>query len=140
MVTLGTSISSLAQFCGGFVCEPRKILMGGPMMGIAQYYQDAPIVKNNNAVLFFDDHQAKTQRTTNCIRCGKCGAVCPVRLSPAALERAYEARDTNRLAALKVNLCIECGCCAWVCPAKRPLVQANRTSKRMLRRLSGQHE
>ncbi|HPJ21844.1 MAG TPA: RnfABCDGE type electron transport complex subunit C, partial [Clostridia bacterium] len=34
---IGTYIKDLIDFCGGFTEEPYKILMGGPMMGVAQY-------------------------------------------------------------------------------------------------------
>lgn len=133
MVPIGTSIQDVAEFCGGIKGEARKILMGGPMMGIALYDMDMPIIKNNNAVLFFNEKQAKEQKTTLCIRCGKCGQVCPVRLMPVSIERAFEAKDVERLTALKVNMCVECGCCSFICPAKRPLVQTNRASKKLLR-------
>jgi len=133
MVAIGTSITHIAEYCGGIKGEVGKVLMGGPMMGLALYNMDTPVIKNNNAVLFFDEKQAKEQKTTLCIRCGKCGYACPVRLMPVSIERAFESKDTERLAALKVNLCIECGCCSYICPAKRPLVQTNRASKKLLR-------
>lgn len=134
-VPIGTSIADIAEFCGGFKDEPAKILMGGPMMGVALPDIDTPIIKNNNAVLFFNKAQANLQKTTMCIRCGKCVYTCPMRLSPVSLERAYEAHDAERLGKLKVNLCIECGCCSYVCPAKRPLVQSHRASKKLLKEI-----
>lgn len=135
IVPLGVSIADVAAFCGGFKDEPGKILMGGPMMGIAVADIDTPVLKNNNAVLFLSAAQAKLQKTTSCIRCGKCVFTCPMHLSPVTLERAYEARDCERLANFKVNLCMECGCCSYVCPAKRPLVQAHRASKKLLKEI-----
>lgn len=132
-VTLGTPISEVAQFCGGMKDTVRKVLMGGPMMGVSVFDVDTPVVKNNNAILFFDEKQAKQQKTTACIRCGKCGAACPVHLMPAAIEKAYDAKNKTRLTELKVNLCMECGCCSYVCPAHRKLVQVNRMAKKLLR-------
>lgn len=135
IVPLGVSIADVAEFCGGLKDEPGKILMGGPMMGFAVADSNTPVIKNNNAVLFFSEAQTKLQKTTACIRCGRCVFTCPMRLSPVTLERAYEARDCERLARFKVNLCIECGCCSYTCPAKRPLVQAHRASKKLLKEI-----
>lgn len=132
-VIFGTSVQDIADYCGGFKEEPGKILMGGPMTGIAIYDMNMPVVKNNNAILFLTRKQAQMPKTTACIRCGRCAAVCPFDLSPVAIENAYKLKDTEELAVLKVNLCMECGCCAYVCPAKRDLVLVNRMGKRLLR-------
>ena len=132
-VAIGTPISAVAEFCGGLNCEPQKVLMGGPMMGMTVYDFDSPVIKNNNAVLFFDEKQSKEKKTTACIRCGRCIDNCPVHLMPAAIERAYMAKEDARLRELKVSLCMECGCCSYVCPAKRELVQVNKLAKRFLK-------
>ena len=55
---IGTMISDVIEFCGGYKQEPRKILMGGPMMGRAIFSDEMPIVKNNNAILAFSKSQA----------------------------------------------------------------------------------
>ncbi|MCI8335749.1 MAG: electron transport complex subunit RsxC [Peptococcaceae bacterium] len=133
IVPIGTSIQYIADAMGGFVGTPAKILMGGPMMGIALYQPDAPLVKNNNAILFLDEKDLVIKETTNCIRCGKCIEACPFNLMPAALEGAYQAKNIDALKALKVNLCMECGCCSYICPANRPLVESNHLGKLLLR-------
>lgn len=76
------------------------------MMGISVPDVDLPIIKNNNAILAFKNSQPSYTKTTACIRCGKCTRVCPVKLMPAALERAYDNRNSEALKSLKVNLCI----------------------------------
>ena len=133
IVPIGTSIQYIAEAMGGFVGTPAKILMGGPMMGIALYQADTPLVKNNNAILFLNEKDLVVKETTNCIRCGKCIQACPFNLMPAALEGAYQAKNIDRLKALKVNLCMECGCCSYICPANRPLVESNHLGKLLLR-------
>ncbi len=60
----------LSVFCGGYKTEPRKILMGGPMMGLAVYDTTYPLLKNNNAILAFDESQVREELETTCIRCG----------------------------------------------------------------------
>ena len=104
------------------------------MMGMAMENLDAPIVKNNNAIVLFDGHEAAAPRTTACIRCGRCVDVCPVNLMPANLEKAYDIEDVETLTRLKVGLCINCGSCTYVCPAKRNLAQKNQLAKALLRR------
>ena len=133
-VAIGTSFSDVIDFCGGFKTEPKKIIMGGPMMGFAVPTINYPVLKNNNAILAFS--AAKTAEAekpeTPCTRCARCVNACPFSLMPAAIEKAYKAGNVDALKALKVNLCMECGCCAYVCPAKRNLVSVNRLAKKMI--------
>ena len=130
---IGTPIKDLMDFCGGYKSEPHKLLMGGPMMGICVYSDEYPVLKNNNAILAFDEEQSKPVKETACIRCGRCLRACPFDLAPAAMDRAYHLGDVDSLRSLKVNLCMECGCCSYVCPAHRELAMYNKLGKRMLR-------
>ena len=110
-VAIGTSFSDVIDFCGGFKTEPKKIIMGGPMMGFAVPTINYPVLKNNNAILAFS--AAKTAEAEK-------------------PETPCKAGNVDALKALKVNLCMECGCCAYVCPAKRNLVSVNRLAKKMI--------
>ena len=130
---IGTPVGAIFEYCGGYKTEPKKILLGGPMMGIAVPNDSFPLLKNNNAVLAFDSKDAAEKVETPCIRCGRCASVCPFFLQPAAIEKADKTENVATLEALKVNLCMECGCCAFACPAKRELVLTNKLAKKMLR-------
>ena len=130
---IGASCREVVEFAGGFSCEPKKMVLGGPMMGVAQYDLDAPVAKGTSAILVFNEKDARPVKPTACIRCGGCVDHCPMRLMPTEIERAYEKKDAEALRELKVGLCIECGCCAFHCPANRPLVQVNKLSKSFLR-------
>ncbi|MEA5011641.1 MAG: electron transport complex subunit RsxC [Angelakisella sp.] len=130
---IGTYIKDVIDFCGGYKEEPKKILMGGPMMGIVVPSDDFSIVKNNNAILAFGEKESRQEFETACIRCGRCLRACPFGLAPAKLDKAYRNGDVDALQALKVNLCMECGCCSYVCPAKRYLVMSNKLGKILLR-------
>lgn len=134
IVPIGTPIKDVIEFCGGYKSESRKMLMGGPMMGIAIVGDELPILKQNNAILAFDENEAKMYETTDCIRCGRCVAACPMNLMPTKLEKAAQKKDTEALMELDVMTCMECGCCAFSCPAGRRLVQSIRLGKAYVRK------
>ena len=133
IVPIGTMLSDVFEFCGGFTQDPAKIVYGGPMMGITVPDADCAILKNTNAILALTKKEAALPKTTACIRCGSCVNTCPFGLSPVSISEAYEAKDVEALAELSVNTCMECGCCSFMCPANRPLVQMNKLSKQFLR-------
>ena len=132
-VPIGTSIADIIDFCGGFKEEPRKVITGGPMMGLSITGTDLPVIKNNNAILAFTEKDAKLMQEGDCIRCGRCAAACPMSLVPTLIERYTKAGDTDALKKIGVNVCMECGSCAYSCPAKKPLVQTMRAAKAFLR-------
>ena len=133
IVPIGTPVGDLAEYCGGFSEPPKKVLYGGPMMGIALTDLSSPILKQTNAVIFMDKREATPPPVTPCIKCGACLNTCPFSLDPVAISRAYKANEPEMLERLKVDICMECGCCSYVCPAKRNLVQRNKMAKTMLR-------
>ena len=126
---IGTAMADVFEFAGGFACEPKKVLYGGPMMGIAVPDLNQPILKNTNAIIAMNEKDATPPPATACIKCGRCINHCPLNLMPADIETAFEKNDVEALAELKVNLCMECGCCNFICPARRPLVQTNKLAK-----------
>ncbi|MBN2558256.1 MAG: electron transport complex subunit RsxC [Clostridia bacterium] len=131
-VCVGTYIRDLMDFCGGFTEDPYKILMGGPMMGVAQYTLDMPVLKQNNAILAFNKKQSTLPEQTACIRCGRCVRACPMKLMPQQLDIFANSNNTVQLEKFNVSSCIECGTCSYVCPAKRHLVQAIRKGKTLV--------
>ncbi len=134
MVKIGTVSAELIDACGGWIegVEPKKILFGGPMMGIALANLEGPICKNNNAItaLSFDTVQQAEQQMTACLRCGRCNRVCPLGLSPQLMQVAAMRKDYERYEKTLYGLeCIACGCCTYNCPAKRPLMQLFKLTK-----------
>ena len=128
-VIIGTPIIDVLNFCGGVKDEVGKIIMGGPMMGTAVLSADFPIIKQNNAILAFNEKEAKLAEPTPCVRCGRCLNACPMGLSPVEIVSAFEKNDVEDLNALMTDLCIGCGTCSFVCPAKRPLAQTMSLAK-----------
>ena len=129
IVPIGTAVSEVLEFCGGFKSPPRKILYGGPMMGTALLNTDMPVLKQNNALIVMDRKQAEKQKETQCIRCGRCAAACPMKIQPLEIEAVLRNKDIEELKSLHVEYCMECGCCSFVCPAKRNLTQSMRMAK-----------
>ena len=133
IVPIGTPLKDVFEFCGGFKSEPKKVLYGGPMMGISVPNLDVPIIKNTNAILAFDEKQAAPQKTTACIKCGSCANNCPFGIDPTRIASALKQDDCEAMGKAGAELCMECGCCSFVCPAKRPIVQNNKLAKAALR-------
>jgi electron transport complex protein RnfC len=130
MVKIGTFFKDVIEECGGFVEDPGKVIMGGPMMGLAQFDLDVPVVKGSSGILVMDTKTAKEYIPTPCIRCGKCVAGCPVYLMPFLISAYSLEKDFNMAKAYNAMDCIECGCCSYVCPARRPLVHSIRVAKK----------
>lgn len=130
-VKLGTPIKDIVEFCGGFITKPSKIILGGPMMGIAINSLEYPITKGTSGILCLS--KVDTSSNTHCIRCGKCLNSCPMNLMPQKLN---ELSCKNKLEDFKTfngMNCIECGCCTFSCPAKIPIVSNIRIAKNSIK-------
>jgi electron transport complex protein RnfC len=134
IVKIGTSSAELLEAAGGVKsgCTVKKVLSGGPMMGIAMSSLDAPVCKNNNAmtVMAEDEVELALKQETACIRCGRCTRACPIHLIPQMMADAAERKDYDQYEKRLYGLdCIACGSCTYVCPAKRPLMQLFKQAK-----------
>lgn len=127
---VGTVISELIAFAGGYKTTPGKIIFGGPMMGVAQISDNLPAMKNTSGILVFDEVEAKIPKATLCIKCGKCVSVCPANLLPIQISAYALNHQYDKAEKLNALDCIECGSCAFICPAKRPLLESIRVAKR----------
>lgn len=133
IVPLGTSISDIISYCGGYTGEIEKIISGGPMMGMAQWDETAPVIKGTASILCFGKKN-KTQPSENCIHCGKCVGSCPMHLMPLYLASFAKQGDWESCREFDVLSCVECGCCTYQCPGNVPIVQYIRTAKGKLRK------
>ena len=132
MVPIGTSYNDLIEACGHSE-NPYKVLNGGPMMGAAQYDLSVPTIKACNAITVLGKKNKFSVEDSQCIRCGKCIDVCPMRLMPVLMYKALYTGDVEEMKATNLMDCIECGCCAYNCPACVPLVLSFRSGKQRIR-------
>ncbi|MEK7849781.1 MAG: electron transport complex subunit RsxC [Candidatus Omnitrophota bacterium] len=133
LARIGTPVKDLVQQCGPRVREPKKIIMGGPMMGIAQFTMDTPVIKGTSGIILLDEAGEKKEEERFCVRCGECLEHCPVGLNPGFIALAI-AKDRLDLAEEYGILdCIECGLCAYLCPGRRNIVQAIKAAKVRIR-------
>lgn len=132
-VKIGTLISDILNFCGAELKHGRKIIVGGPMMGIQLFKEDVPVIKGTTGILLLPEEKLP-KRIQPCIRCGKCLDVCPMFLLPSEIGKYVELERFDKVENLNVFDCIECGCCAYICPSKRPLVDFIKCAKFKLRK------
>jgi electron transport complex protein RnfC len=121
---IGTPVHELIALAGGYSGNPRRLLMGGPMMGFALPDDSLPVTKATNCIVAALAEEIAPQRAElPCIRCGECVQVCPARLMPQELFVAAQRRDFARLDEFGLPDCIECGCCDYVCPSQIALTR-----------------
>ena len=144
IVPIGVTVRDLVEACGGLKEEPAKIIFGGAMMGKTQDSLDNVLLKATNAVVLMNRKDTEKTAPSPCIHCGRCVAVCPLGLNPAAFSRAMELEDEDKKAAIlqkeQVRVCMECGCCSYVCPAHRPLAETNNKAIGFIRNWEKAHK
>ena len=136
IVRIGTPFHDLIEVAGGLNEKTERVISGGPMMGFAQSDLSVPVIKATNSILCLLKDENGAAENPVCLRCGKCVAVCPMRLQPLYLYRYQKAGNLKELERLHLMDCIECGSCAFTCPGKLPLVERFRKGKQMLREAS----
>jgi electron transport complex protein RnfC len=117
-VRIGKRIGEVFDECGGFTEKPKRIATGSPLLGRKVVDLDEPIVKTSFAVFAILKNQSGGA-PQNCISCGECRMVCPVRLDPEELFKKIEGGNFRPLA--EAGECHGCGCCDVVCPSRLPL-------------------
>jgi electron transport complex protein RnfC len=132
-VPIGMSVEDLIEFCGGVTQKSAKVILGGPMMGIAIADLKTPLTKTSNAITVLTKEQigrAKfARRQTPCIRCGRCLEVCPENLNPTKIAHAVKYNLLDVAKRYYMSACIECGCCSYICPANIEITGHIKTGK-----------
>jgi Na+-translocating ferredoxin:NAD+ oxidoreductase subunit C len=126
---IGTPIKELIQYCGPLKEQPAKIIVGGPMMGIAQFTDDVPVIKSTTGVILLGNKETQTCEESPCIRCGACIRECSMGLMPCLMNQASEKGFWDQAKDCGAMDCLECGLCNYVCPAHRRIVQSIKRAK-----------
>ncbi len=134
LVRIGTPISHLLKLARVRE-ESSRIILGGPMMGIALNDIDVGVMKGTSGISVFTDDIVKKRTEINCIRCGRCVDACPMNLEPYLLYKLFKKKRFNEMSDYNLMDCIECGSCSYVCPSNINHVKAFKMSKTVLRAL-----
>jgi len=134
LTLLGTPVSHLLAVSGGLNPNVTRLLMGGPVMGMAIRDDAISITKGFNCLLALQSQQLRDpQQSMPCINCMECVRVCPAKLMPQMLYDSVRNHKIQRSSDLSLMDCIECGCCDLVCPSHIPLTEYFRLGKSQLR-------
>ena len=140
LARLGTPVGHLVDLAGGTRATVGKLIMGGPMMGLAQSSFEVPVIKGTSGILLLQEQPFMHQGHLPCIKCSRCVQACPTYLLPSMLSIIGEAERWEQAEEYGVFDCIECGCCTYVCPSKRPIVQWVKTTKTKLRKIKAREK
>ncbi|MEO7385557.1 MAG: electron transport complex subunit RsxC [Gammaproteobacteria bacterium] len=137
---IGTPVADLIALAGGYQGQPVRLIMGGPMMGVALPDDELPMTGATNCLIAATARDLGEQAPgvdrveMPCIRCGDCIPACPASLLPQELLIAARTGNVAALATLGVTECIECGACDYVCPSHIPLTRHFVAGKAAVRR------
>lgn len=129
LTRMGTPIETLLEAAGGLPADAGKVINGGPMMGRAMVNLSSPVTKGCSGITVMSGREAERREPSQCIKCAKCVAACPMGLEPYYLSKMSQKKNWDELEAQMITSCIECGCCQSSCPAYLPLLDWVRLGK-----------
>ena len=123
-VKIGTTIKDIINQIGGFTKEPKIIVINGLISGSRVQSLDTPITKEVKSLTFLSKEKKTDQNIFNCINCGNCRFICPVKISPDLIYNniIYYKELTQNIALSSIK-CTNCGLCNVNCPSRLPLCQ-----------------
>ena len=121
---VGTSFEEILNNHINLKSKDVAYVAGGPMTGV---YFDNPkfsISRRNNNVLIKKVIPQKTidKIANECLKCGICSDNCPVGLTPAMINSAFNELNKENMKLYGALQCIECGLCAHICPSNIDLL------------------
>ena len=132
---IGTPISHILREADINIGAGDKLVLGGSMRGRPAFHAEFPITESIDAVMVQDRNAIVRYENNACTNCGRCVAVCPIRLQVHLLCRYSEFSLFDRCKDFAIDSCIECGLCAYVCPSRRALLQYIMLAKKEIARL-----
>ncbi len=133
-IKLGTPLKNIIEAAGGFSKEPAKLILGGPMMGVAIFSEDIPSIKTTSCILALSEAKVNYNDDSPCIKCGKCVTHCPMHLSPLYLAKYASEGRLDMCEKFHILDCIECGVCSYLCPGfQAPLARIRLAKQQILK-------
>jgi electron transport complex protein RnfC len=132
-VCVGTLFSNLIEESGGYAEDVKRLISGGPMMGISLYTDGVPVTKGTSGVLALTGAEVRDVTEGPCISCGKCMDACPLKLAPSMIATAAENEKWDLAREYGALNCMACGTCSYVCPAGRYLVHYIKRAQEAIR-------
>jgi electron transport complex protein RnfC len=120
---IGTPIRAILESQGQSEEAYARLLVGGPMKGMAQYGDQTPMTKSSHGIFMMSQDDLPLEINLTCMNCGRCTRACPLNLQVHLIGRYVEYDLLAEAINFHPEACNECGLCAYVCPAHRPLVQ-----------------
>ena len=133
-VRIGTPFEYVIEKAGGFKEGVKKVVMGGPLMGIAQFDMTVPVIKGTSGILALTDEELNYKNSSPCIRCGKCVERCPMNLMPLYLNTYASEKNIDKCLEYNIMDCIECGICTYTCRCEQHPSQSIKLMKAEIRR------
>ena len=121
-VRLGTSVGAVLEAVGITTSHGDRVVMGGPMVGKAVHSDGTPISADTDAIMVQDQSEVVLSEDVQCVNCGECVRVCPVKVPVNMLVRVLSSGLYEEAADMyELHCCIECGLCDYVCVARIPI-------------------
>ncbi|MGB0495379.1 MAG: electron transport complex subunit RsxC [Kangiellaceae bacterium] len=133
-ISFGTPINHIINSLDIDRINLNSVIIGGPLMGQKITDFSIPTSKKVNCLIF--NEKVILAEAKECIRCGECESVCPIKLIPQQLYWFSKTEQWKSIEELSINACIECGACDYVCPSNIPLVNYFQFAKSELKYLS----
>lgn len=114
IVPIGTKVSEIVKFMGGYTKDEGVVLLGGPMCSKGLMNDNVAITTNVNGLTILEKVVRAAQP---CLRCGACSDHCPANIQPVEVKIAYQAKNIQRMMELSPTSCIGCGLCSFICPS-----------------------
>jgi electron transport complex protein RnfC len=133
-VRIGTPIGEVLKACNISVNDRDRIILGGPMRGVATYSLDLPVEPHTDGIVVQAQVVSALLSDCPCVNCGECVRICPVKIPVNMLIRFLEASFHEEARELyDLDSCIECGLCSYVCETRIPIFHYIKMGKHELR-------
>lgn len=130
-IKIGTPVSHIIKHCR-IDTENSNIVSGGPMMSPHIRDLETPMHKGALGILAIPKDRVDRM---NCIWCGYCVDVCPMKLMPMKYEQFVRRGKYEKLEQYNIDVCIDCAACEYICPSNVPLIESIEKGKKKLKEI-----